>query len=75
MGSFLVQFALFEHSHRFAGAVLSAAVDNVGPLRLIGIAATRVERYRLGQAWPQQALECNEFWGFQQTVSTQPHGF
>ncbi len=64
MGSFLVQFVLFEHSHRFAGAVLSAAVDSVGPLRLIGMVATRVERYRLGRRGRSKVLNAMSFGDF-----------
>ncbi|MCB9642675.1 MAG: lysophospholipase [Myxococcales bacterium] len=64
MGSFLVQFTLFEHSKKFAGAVLSAAVDTVGPLRLIGIAATHAERYRLGRRGRSKLLNAMSFGDF-----------
>ncbi|MEM1007800.1 MAG: alpha/beta hydrolase [Myxococcota bacterium] len=64
MGSFIVQHLLFEHSAKFAGAILSAPVGDAGIMRSVGLAATLVERLRQGPSARSTLLSWMSFGDF-----------
>lgn len=64
MGSSLALWALAQAGHLYRGAVLSGPTGVVGPIRLAGLAAARLERWRLGPRTPSPVLHQLSFGDF-----------
>lgn len=61
MGSFLSQEFIAEYGSKLKGAVLSASVDSAGPIRPVGVAVAKVERWRLGSKGRSPLLHAMSF--------------
>lgn len=61
MGSMVAQEYLIQHSKTVQAAALSASVNDPGPIRLIGLLAARIERWRLGPRGKSKILHAMSF--------------
>lgn len=64
MGSFLSQYSIAEQGQGLAACVLSGTTSNLGPLRRVGLAINRIQRYLFGAHHRSALTEALSFKAF-----------